>query len=203
MTDEEKVNSKQTPEEIPASETSVETPSLEEQLSKLQAECDALHDQLVRRQADFENYRKRVEREQREFRQHAEAELVLALLPVLDAFERALSAAVENPNNEEYRKGVELIYKQLVDTLTRGGLKPVKAVGEIFDPYLHHALERVESTHYRDQEIIAEFQRGYTFKNRLLRPALVRVAVNPSEVIEAAEARTPPTSAMKPEREDE
>lgn len=203
MTDEEKVNSKQAPEEMPASKTSVEAARLEEQLSKLQAECDALHDQLVRRQADFENYRKRVEREQREFRQHAEAELVLALLPVLDAFERALSAAVENPNNEEYRKGVELIYKQLVDTLARGGLKPVKAVGEIFDPYLHHALERIESTHYRDQEIIAEFQRGYTFKNRLLRPALVRVAVNPSEAIEAAETRTPPTSAMEPEREDE
>mgnify|MGYP001049640970 CR=1 FL=1 len=203
MKDEEKVNSEQTSEGLPASETSVETPSVEEQLSKLQAECSALHDQLVRRQADFENYRKRVEREQKEFRQHAEAELILALLPVLDAFERALNAPVENPNNEEYRKGVELIYKQLVDTLARRGLKPVKALGEIFDPFLHHALERIESTDYRDQEIIAELQRGYTFKDRLLRPALVRVAVHPRGATEAVEAGTPPTSAMEPEREDD
>ncbi len=193
MTDDEKVNSKQ----APAGETSVAAASLEEQLSKLQAECDALHDQLVRRQADFENYRKRVEREQKEFRQYAEAELVLALLPIFDAFERALSAPADHPNNEEYRKGVELIYKQLLDTLALRGLKPIKAVGEIFDPYLHHALERVESTHYRDQEIISEFQRGYIFKDRLLRPSLVKVAVHPSG---APDAGPLSASATEPER---
>jgi len=198
VTDDEKVNSKQVPE----GNAGVEAASLEEQLSKLQAECDALHAQLVRRQADFENYRKRVEREQKEFRQYAEAELVLALLPVFDAFERALSAPGEHPDNEEYRKGVELIYKQLIDILAQHGLKPIKAVGEIFDPYLHHALERVEATHYRDQEIIAELQRGYTFRDRLLRPSLVKVAVHPSGPTNVTDDRPPSSAAAEPESEE-
>ncbi|MFQ5927064.1 MAG: nucleotide exchange factor GrpE [Terriglobia bacterium] len=154
--------------------------SQEDSYKKLQAERDVLYNQLVRRQADFENYKKRAEREQQEFRQQAEADLVLMLLPVLDAFERALNTLSEDTHAEEYRKGVELIYKQLVDILSRRGLKPVRALGEAFDPYLHHALERIESTDFRDQEVIAEFQPGYTFRERLLRPALVKVAVRPT-----------------------
>lgn len=152
--------------------------ALEEERKKLQAERDALYDQLVRRQADFENYRKRVEREQQEFRERAEADLILNLLPVLDAFDRALNAA-ETSQPEEYRKGVELIYKQLVDTLARRGLAPLKALGEAFDPFLHHALEKIETADFRDQEVIEELQQGYRLKDRLLRPALVKVAVRP------------------------
>lgn len=155
-----------------------EIPSAEERIKNLEAEKKALFDQLIRRQADFENFRKRAEREQQEIRQYAEAELVSALLPVLDAFERALAVPVVG-GDEEYRKGVELIYKQLYDGLTRAGLKPVEAVGQTFDPFLHHAVERVETTDHNDQEIMAELQRGYTFKERMLRPALVRVAVAP------------------------
>lgn len=155
-----------------------EPASVEEQLKKLEEEKEALFAQLVRRQADFENYRKRVEREQQEFRQSAESGLVTSLLPVLDAFERAL-AAPGGDAHSEYRKGVELIYKQLSDTLVRAGLEAVEAVGQKFDPFLHHAVERVESDQHHDQEVIAELQRGYTFKQRLLRPALVRVAVPP------------------------
>ncbi|MFQ5816923.1 MAG: nucleotide exchange factor GrpE [Terriglobia bacterium] len=165
----------------PADETATGAePSQEDSYKKLQAEYEVLYDQLLRRQADFENYRKRTKREQQEFRQWAEADLVLALLPVLDGFERALSMSSENAHSEEYRKGVKLIYKQLVDTLSHRGLKPVKALGETFDPYLHHALERIESPDFRDQEVIEELQQGYTFKERLLRPALVKVAVRPS-----------------------
>ena len=154
-----------------------DTPSIAEQLKKLEEENKALFAQLVRRQADFENFRKRMEREQQEFRQQAEADLVAGLLPALDGLERAL-AAPASAVTEEYRKGVELIYKQLSDALTRAGLNPVEAVGQTFDPFLHHAVERVESTDHRDQEVLAELQRGYTFKQRLLRPALVRVAVS-------------------------
>jgi len=151
-------------------------PAGADRLKELEAEKKVLFDQLIRRQADFENFRKRMEREQQELRQSAGADLVQALLPVLDAFERALAAP---GGDEEYRKGVELIYKQLYDALARQGLKPVQAVGLAFDPFLHHAVERVETTDHNDQEVLAELQRGYTFRERLLRPALVRVAVAP------------------------
>ncbi|MBI4462069.1 MAG: nucleotide exchange factor GrpE [Acidobacteria bacterium] len=171
---------KATPNPVEETATTPETPevALEEERKKLQAERDALYDQLLRRQADFENYKKRMERDQQEFRERAEADLVLNLLPVLDAFERALNAA-ESAQPEEYRKGIELIYKQLLDTLARRGLKPVKALGETFDPFLHHALEKIETVDHRDQEVMDELQRGYCFKDRLLRPALVKVAVRP------------------------
>jgi len=159
-----------------AAPAAAEVSPAEEQIKKLEGEKKALFDQLLRRQADFENFRKRMEREQQEVRQTAGAELVTALLPVLDAFERALA----HPGaDEEYRKGIELIYKQLYDSLAREGLKPVAAVGQSFDPFLHHAVERIETTDHNDQEVLAELQRGYTFRERLLRPALVRVAVAP------------------------
>lgn len=179
------------PQDLEAAQTppATETPSAEEQFKKLEAEKKALFDQLVRRQADFENFRKRTEREQQELRQYAEADLVTALLPVLDAFERAL-AAPANSQEAEYRKGVELICKQLFDVLTRAGLKPVEAIGRTFDPFHHHAVERVETTEHGDQEVLAELQRGYTFKDRLLRPALVRVAVSPVSP-DAGAAETP------------
>lgn len=153
---------------------------LEEQVKRLEEEKNAIYNQLLRRQADFENFRKRVDRERQEFRQYAEADLVTALLPVLDAFGRALAAPLGS-GQEEYRKGIELIYRQLMDILTRAGLEPIIAVGHTFDPFLHHAAERVETSDHPDQEVIAELQRGYTFKDRLLRPALVRVAVHPPE----------------------
>ncbi len=176
----------------------VEAPSLEEQIKKLLEEKQALYDQLLRRQADFENYRKRTEREQREFRQYTEAALVESLLPVLDAFERAL-AAPGSENAEEYRKGVELIYKQLFDILARAGLKPVEAVGKPFDPHYHHAVERVETTEHPDHEVLGEMQRGYLLKDRLLRPALVRVAVHPQE---AGPAEAEPESGSKAKTEE-
>ena len=175
MKDEENISRTPAPETATAAE-----PSLEESFKKLQAERDSLYDQLVRRQADFENYRKRAERDAQGFRERAEADLILALLPVLDAFERALRAPNNTPQDEEYRKGVELIYKQLLDSLLLRGLKPVKALGELFDPYLHHAVERIETEELGDREVMKELQRGYTFKGKLLRPALVKVAVRPA-----------------------
>jgi molecular chaperone GrpE len=153
---------------------------LREEKRQLEEEAKALRDQLLRRQAEFQNFRKRMERDQQEFRQSAQAGLVAELLPVLDAFELALSHAPEGAN-EEYHKGIELIYKRLFDTLTAAGLEPIVAAGQSFDPLYHHAVERVETTEHPDQQVISEMQRGYTFRQRLLRPALVRVAVHPGE----------------------
>jgi len=158
-----------------APEVTVSLP--EADLQKLKAERDTLLDRLARLQAEFENARKRAIREQQEFRDYATADAIKALLPIFDSFERALQAPATQPN--EFRSGVELIYKQLQDALTRLGVRPVPAKGEVFDPHVHEAIEMVETTEVSDHQVIDELQRGYQLKDRLLRPAMVRVAKNP------------------------
>jgi len=145
---------------------------------KVVAEKRDLHERLLRKQAEVENVRKRLQREKDEFLQHATADLIRALLPTLDGFERALQhrdASVP----ESHVKGMELIYRQLLDVLTRAGLEPVATEGKQFDPHLHQAVETVEAPGRRDHEIVEELQRGYRLKHRLLRPAIVKVAVSP------------------------
>ena len=144
---------------------------------KIKAERDALLDRLARLQAEFENARKRALREQQENRDYAIADAVKVLLPALDSFERALRS--ENSSPEEFRSGVELIYKQLQDALARLGVRHVGAVGEEFDPHFQEAIEVVDTTDAEDNHVIEELQRGYKLKDRLLRPAMVRVARNP------------------------
>ncbi len=152
--------------------------ALAEQLAKLQAEKEELRSTLIRRQADFDNYRKRLERERLESGQRAVAKSVEALLPVLDAFERAL-AAHDDPAYEEYRRGFELIYRQLWDALARHGLQRIDAAGQMFDPHFHQAIERLETEDHDEGTIVEAVQPGYKFGDRLLRPAIVRVAVRP------------------------
>lgn len=166
-------------EETPALSLEERVGKLGEEKKRLEEENRSLFDQLLRRQADFDNFRKRLERERTEFRLAAQAQLVEELLPVLDAFERALATRTSGVD-EDYRKGVELIYKQLADTLAAAGLEPVEAIGQPFDPNLHHAVERVETTAHPDQEVLATLQKGYRLRQRLLRPAMVRVAVRPA-----------------------
>ncbi|MGH9862669.1 MAG: nucleotide exchange factor GrpE [Candidatus Acidiferrales bacterium] len=165
-------------EETPALSLEDRVGKLEEEKKRLEEENRSLFDQLLRRQADFDNFRKRLERERTEFRQAAQAQIVEGLLPVLDAFERALAAPTSGVD-EDYRKGVELIYKQFADTLAAQGLEPIEATGQPFDPNLHHAVERVETTQHPDEEVLATLQKGYRLRQRLLRPAMVRVAVHP------------------------
>ena len=143
---------------------------------KLKAERDALVDRLARLQAEFENARKRGEREQQEFREYALADAIKLLLPSLDSFERALGSEADG---SEFRNGVELIYKQLYDALLKMGLRPIEAKGEPFDPRFHQAVEMVNTSEAKDHQVLEELQRGYKFKDRLLRPAMVRVAQNP------------------------
>lgn len=150
------------------------------ELTMLRAEKDALADTLVRRQADFENYRKRIERERSEEGRRAQARLVEDLLPVLDGFERALSAH-DDPAYEEYRKGLEIIYKQLWDTLARHGLERIEAAGKPFDPHVHQAIDRVETLELPDGTVAEVLQQGYRIHDRVLRPSAVRVAVHPAE----------------------
>jgi molecular chaperone GrpE len=149
----------------------------ESDLQKLKAERDALVDRLARLQADFENARKRSAKEQQDFREFAAADAIKALLPALDSFERAMTVPANKLS--ELRDGVELIYKQLHDALAKLGVQPVPAKGETFDPRVHEAIELVETDKAPDHQVLEELQRGYKLKDRLLRPAMVKVANNP------------------------
>jgi molecular chaperone GrpE len=151
--------------------------TLSEQVTKLLAEKSELTDTLVRRQADFENYRKRIERERQTEHHRGIEGLIESLLPVLDGFERAL-AAHDDPGYENYRKGFELIYRQLENILSKKGLEQIDAEGKKFDPNLHHAVESVESADYPDETVIGVLQAGYIFHGKVLRPAMVRVTSN-------------------------
>jgi molecular chaperone GrpE len=146
------------------------------ELQKLRVERDTLIDRLARLQAEFENARKRSAREQQDFREFALADAIKTLLPILDSFERALQTSAAE--RSEFRGGVDLIYKQLLDALQKLGLRAIPAKGEIFDPHLHEAIEMVDTTAAADHQILEELQRGYKLKDRLLRPAMVKVARN-------------------------
>ncbi|HTS62380.1 MAG TPA: nucleotide exchange factor GrpE [Candidatus Acidoferrales bacterium] len=141
---------------------------------QLIAEKADLQDRMLRVRAEFDNFRKRSERERGDFIQFAAMDMVKDVLPVLDDFERALKVET---GDREYAKGVELIYQRLFETLKKMGLEPIETEGKRFDPNVHQAVERVPSEEAEDQAILGEFQRGYNFKGRLLRPAMVRVAV--------------------------
>jgi molecular chaperone GrpE len=145
-------------------------------IEKLQAEKKGLYDRLMRKQAELENSRKRMEREKEEFREHANADLIRALLPSLDGLERALKYRDRRVPDEFYN-GLKLIYNGLLGVLKRHGLEPIEAVGHTFDPHLHHAVGTVEDPQRRDQEIVEELVPGYKLKGRLLRPSMVEVAV--------------------------
>jgi molecular chaperone GrpE len=150
-----------------------------EALGRLQAEKDELMQTMVRRQADFENYRKRIERERDEDRRRGTERLLEDLLPVLDAFERALKAH-DNPAYEEYRKGLQIIYQQLWNIAGKHGLEKIDAAGKPFDPRFHQAIESVETNAHAEGTNIEVLQDGYLFHGRVLRPSIVRVAAAPA-----------------------
>jgi molecular chaperone GrpE len=161
------------------SEKAVKEDSLktDAEVAKLAADLEELRQTLLRRQADFENYRKRIEKERAEDSKRVTARLVEALIPVIDGFEHALAAHRE-AEYENYRKGFELIYKQLVDNLAKLGVERIEPLGQQFDPHQHQAMDRVETADEDDGTIVQVFQPGYIFHGRVLRPAMVRVAVH-------------------------
>ena len=174
------MNNENTETTLPVSDPEVdEAPAVDpptsapDRVAELEAEKAELQDRLLRRQAEFENFRRRTDRERSEFLQYAGMEIVRDILPVVDDFERALKV---QGGGENYRKGVELIYQRLFDSLKKVGLEPVDAAGQIFDPNVHQAVDRVETKEVEDQTILEEYQRGYNFKGKLLRPAMVKVA---------------------------
>jgi molecular chaperone GrpE len=157
----------------------VETPeSIALERDRLAAEKTELQNAILRLAAEFDNSRKRAERERADLIEYAAADAVKSLLPVLDDFERALQAipAGKAHSAAGLVKGIELTYQHLCEALTRLGLQPIPALGQPFDPNLHHAIEMVRDDKYGQPTVVEEMQRGYTLKGRLLRPAMVRVA---------------------------
>ncbi|MFI5103011.1 MAG: nucleotide exchange factor GrpE [Terriglobales bacterium] len=142
---------------------------------KLKAERDALLDRLARLQAEFDNARKRAVRDQQEFREFAAADVIKNILPTLDSFERALKAGA---HSTDFGNGIELIYRQFQDALQKIGVQPILSMGQPFDPRVHEAVEMVDTAEVPDHHVLDELQRGYKYKDRLLRPAMVRVARN-------------------------
>ena len=159
-------------------EIPVNTARGDAELSKLSADLDEMRQTLLRRQADFDNYRKRVEKERSEDSKRATARVIEGLIPVIDGFERALSVHRE-AEYENYRKGFELIYKQLLENVAKLGAERIDPLLKPFDPHLHQALDKVETNEYADGTIVQVFQPGYAFHGRVLRAAMVRVAVHP------------------------
>jgi molecular chaperone GrpE len=149
---------------------------VEAELQKVKTERDSLLDRLARAQAEFENARRRAVKEQQDFRDYATIDSLKSLLPVIDSFERALQV---QSDASDFRSGIELIYKQLQDALAKLGVSLIPAKGQPFDPRYHEAIEMVETNDAPDHTVVEELQRGYKYKDRLLRPAMVKVAKNP------------------------
>ncbi len=143
----------------------------------LLAEKADLQDRLLRRQAEFENFRRRTEQDRLRFFEFAGMEIVRELLPVVDDFDRALRVECAD---KDYVKGIELIYQRFQDTLKKAGLESIEAAGKLFDPHRHQAVDRVETDEVEDHTILGEYQKGFNFKGKLLRPSMVKVAVKPS-----------------------
>ena len=138
------------------------------------AEKADLQERYMRRTAEFDNFRRRTERDMAERREYASEDAVRNLLPLLDDFELALKAPCSDP---EYAKGLHLIYSRFADSLKKIGLEPLEVIGAKFDPHCHEAIQMVPNADVEDQTILHELRRGYSFKGRLLRPAMVSVAV--------------------------
>jgi Molecular chaperone GrpE (heat shock protein) len=150
------------------------------EVADLEAENQQLRDQLMRKLADFDNFRKRTEREKADYFKYALADMIRSLLPVLDNFDRAL---VQNTDeNDEFRKGIEMIYKQLFETLEKSGVSVISEAGVPFDPTIHEAVMSEANPDVPAHTVIDVMQKGYFLNDRLIRPAMVKVSVGGAEM---------------------
>jgi molecular chaperone GrpE len=170
-------NQEELTEGTPSTAVAETMTGLHEECDRLRAERDGLMDRLARLQAEFDNARKREQRERADYRSFAIGDAVEQFLPVLDNFKLALNS---KGSAEQLRTGVELIAKQMDEVLRSLNVTPVETVGHPFDPRFHEALESVERPDVPDHQVVEEIRRGYRIKDRLLRPALVKIAINPN-----------------------
>jgi len=174
--DNQETNASGVEENLPVVTPEAQIAALTAEREQLAAEKADLKDRLLRALADFDNFRRRADRDRSEYVQFAAMEMVRDLIPILDDFRRAMKVETAD---KEYAKGIELIDQRLFETLKKAGLEPIEAAGKPFDPNLHQAVDRVQSEELPDQTVLEEYQSGYNFKGKLLRPAMVKVAVKP------------------------
>jgi len=169
---------RQNPVQDPVDESTPADPSTDTEtaVANLERQRDEFKDLLLRKSAEFENYRKRTDRERASFIENAAAGILEELLPLLDDLERALKADAGSEGSDAYRRGVELIHRQLTDLIRKRGVTPIEAVGVDFDPNYHQAVAHESVEGRREGEIVEEFRRGYMLGDRLLRPSMVKVA---------------------------
>jgi molecular chaperone GrpE len=171
MGDEDTLNTPVTSDEPSGEATDAQPTGIE----VVKRERDDYYDRLLRKTAEFDNYRKRIDRERRAQADQAVVDLLLDLLLVVDDFDRAVAVEAD-ADGSAYRKGIELIHTKLYDLLRKQGIRPIEAIGTDFDPNLHQAVTHEESPEHREGEVIGEMRRGYMIGDRLLRPAMVKVA---------------------------
>jgi molecular chaperone GrpE len=164
------------PETVTASSVADTGPGPAVDVEEIQRERDEYYDLLLRKTAEFENYRKRIDRERQTVSEAAAADLLGELLPLVDDMERALKVDAGTEGAEAYRRGVELIHRQLVEVLRKRGVRPIDSLGVDFDPHYHQAVAHDAVEGRREGEVIEEFRRGYMLGDRLLRPSMVKVA---------------------------
>ncbi|MFZ5946026.1 MAG: nucleotide exchange factor GrpE [Bacillota bacterium] len=176
---EETVEYKNIPEENSTdSVKQEETPGEPTEPEQLQKQIDELNQRLMRVAADFDNYRKRTRLEKEEFAKYANSSLVSELLPVLDNFQRALDVKEPSEEVKKFLSGIEMIYKQLWQVLNQSGLEAINAVGDIFNPEKHEAVMQVEDDSVDDNTVIEELRGGYMYKDKIIRPSMVKVAIS-------------------------
>ncbi|EJW17335.1 nucleotide exchange factor GrpE [Paenibacillus alvei] len=146
------------------------------ELAKAKAEAEEYQQRYLRAQADFDNFRRRTLKEKEDFAKYASAKLVTELLPVLDNFERALATEQASSEAESFIKGVDMIFRQLGQVLEQEGVKPMEAVGQPFNPEFHQAVMTVDTDEYEEGVVVEELQKGYMLKDKVLRPAMVKVS---------------------------
>jgi len=150
--------------------------SEDSRIAELTKQAEENMQRYLRVQADFDNFRRRTAKEREELAQYASMKLITNLLPVVDNFERAIAASAENSNYESLAKGVDMIFRQLEQTLSQEGLTAMTTVGEMFNPEFHQAIMQVESEEHEEGIIVEEVQKGYVLKEKVLRPAMVKVS---------------------------
>lgn len=147
-----------------------------DELDRAQAHAEEQTQRLLRAQADFDNLRRRTQKEKEDLAKYASAQLITELIPVIDNFERAMATKPDHPELESFSKGVDMIFRQMSDVLKNAGLTTMETVGQPFNPEFHQAVMQVESDEYEEGTVVEELQKGYVLKDKVLRPAMVKVS---------------------------
>ncbi|SDC71320.1 molecular chaperone GrpE [Paenibacillus sp. UNCCL117] len=157
-------------------ETTQSDDAVQAQLEEAKNQAEEHYQRLLRTQADFDNFRRRTQKEKEDQAKYASLKVIEQLLPVVDNFDRALSASKENKDYDALAKGIDMIFRQLEQVLTAEGLKPMEVVGQPFNPEFHQAIMQVESEEHEEGIVVEEIQKGYLLKDKVLRPAMVKVS---------------------------